>query len=95
MEEPTTVERNVHLLLVYSTAQHGLIDRREFVSDADEVSMEAVHAYGQAERKYADAPDIEVVLITASSSDVIEHTHGSYFKRVKPATKLDLKTLLA
>lgn len=95
MEERMAAERNVHLLLVYSTTEHRLIDRREFVSEADEVSMEAVEAYGEAERKYAEDPEIEVVLITASSSEVIEHTHGSYFKGVKPAAELDLESLLA
>lgn len=95
MEEPRTVGSSVHALLVYSTAKHGLIERREFVSDADEVSMEAIEAYGQAERKYGGDPGIEVVLITASSSDVIEDTHASYFKRVKPVTELDLEALLA
>jgi hypothetical protein len=40
---------------------------------------EALRARFEAERKYQDAPDIEVVVLAADSEDAVKRTHARYF----------------
>jgi hypothetical protein len=63
-----------HFLLVYERPKTKLLSMVEF-SDADE----ALDARFAAERVHRGNPDIEVVVLSAQSEEVLRHTHARYF----------------
>lgn len=63
-----------HFLLVYDLTGQALLESATY-DDADE----AAAAYSEAEAKYRDRSDLEVVLVGADSLDTIKQTHAHYF----------------
>jgi hypothetical protein len=66
----------LHYLLIFDHNDERLIDTREFSKDE---CVEATDAYQEAEARYRDDRNIEIVLIGADSLDTIKRTHGHYF----------------
>lgn len=67
-----------HFLLIYDHNEQRLRDDpRRFGGDETD---EATGAYQDAEQRYHDQPQIEIVLIGADSIETIERTHGHYFR---------------
>lgn len=64
----------VHFLLVYDRGLQKLVRQVPF-SD----SGAAVSAYEDAEAKYRDRRDMEIVLVGADSIETVMLTHGNYF----------------
>ncbi len=72
-------------LLVYDRRAGKLLLDREFgVSERDE----ALRQRFELEHRYRTDPNIEVVVLTAASRQVIEHTHGRYFKTIEELADL-------
>lgn len=72
-------------LLVYDRLAGKLLDDREFsASERDE----ALRQRFELEHRYRTDPNIEVVVITAASREVLEHTHGRYFKTIEQLAEL-------
>lgn len=73
----------VHLLLAYRRVDGNLLFQQEF-SDVQRDSAWAMrHALVL---KYLADPDVEVVLLSASSVDEIMLTHSRYFRTVAEVT---------
>lgn len=70
----------LQFLLVFDHARGKLIHQKCFDQDVDS----AVLAYGQMEKKYEDAPDIDVLLVGSDSLETVKMTHPNYFEDVQP-----------
>jgi hypothetical protein len=66
----------IHFLLVYDRSAGQLLERQAF---PQERAGEALRARFDCERRYADRPSIEVVVIGAESEEGLRRTHASYF----------------
>lgn len=64
----------LYLVVFDHEAQRAAEEVREFGD-----SVEAAAAYEDAERRFADRDDIEVVLIGSDSLETIKFTHPNYF----------------
>jgi len=69
-----------YYLLVYSRSQGKLLLGP--VEYGPERRVEALYRRFDLEREYVDNPDIEVIVILASSEGQIRRTHGRYFKTI-------------
>jgi hypothetical protein len=67
----------MHLFLVYDRPRTQILEQREF---SDE--REALRERFKAERVHSGSKDIEVVVLSAESIDVIKRTHARYFESV-------------
>lgn len=70
-------DRMVNFLLVYNRRTGERPVLREFT-----LSSDAIRARFEMERAYRGEPDIEVVVLTASSEAEIRATHRRYFESV-------------
>jgi hypothetical protein len=66
-----------HFLLIYDRRRGVLIETREFQGAQ---RKEALRAQFDAEDAHRERPEIEVVVLGASSWDDIQRTHSRYFK---------------
>lgn len=64
----------VHYLLVYDHKARRLLSHDGY-TDSDA----AVDAYSELERQHRHDKDLEIVLVSAASLDIIRQTHGHYF----------------
>jgi hypothetical protein len=64
-----------HFLLVYERPKTRLVSMVEFADRG-----EALGARFAAERAYEGSSDIEVVVLSAKSEEVLRHTHARYFQ---------------
>ena len=62
--------KTIHFLLTYDRSERRLVNMERFHN-----GREAVDAYGEREREFADRPHIEVVLLGADSEEAIRVTH--------------------
>jgi hypothetical protein len=67
-------------LLVYDRHAGTLLECQEFTGAERE---RALQERFDRERRYRTDPNIEVVVVTAASREVLEHTHGRYFKTIE------------
>jgi hypothetical protein len=63
-----------HFLLVYERSAAKLMSMVEFADGGA-----ALDARFAAERTHRGNPDVEVVVLSAKSEDVLRHTHARYF----------------
>lgn len=68
-------DRMLNFLLVYNRRTGERPVFREFA-----LSSDAIRARFEMEREYRSEPDIEVVVLTASSESEIRVTHRRYFE---------------
>lgn len=72
-------------LLVYDRLAGELLETLVFSgSERDE----ALRQRFEREQRYCTDPNIEVVVVTAASREVLEHTHGRYFKTIEELADL-------
>jgi hypothetical protein len=72
-------------LLVYDRLAGKLLDDREFSErERDEANRQRF----ELEHRYRTDPNIEVIVLTAASREVVEHTHGRYFKTLEELAEL-------
>jgi hypothetical protein len=74
-----------HFVVVYDR-RFGLRDIQRFT---DEEHDQAVKTWFALEDEHRDESDLEVVLLSAASEDVIRHTHGRYFKTLAELATLE------
>ena len=67
-------------LLVYDRKAGKLLLDEEFAIDARD---EALRKRFELEEQHRTDPNIEVVVLNAESREVLEHTHGRYFKTLR------------
>ena len=72
-------------LLVYDRQAGKLVESLEF---GETERDEALRQRFEREQRYRTEPNIEVVVITAASRKVLEHTHGRYFKTIEQLAEL-------
>lgn len=72
-------------LLVYDRRAGKLLLDREF---SESERDEALRQRFELEHQYRTDPNIEVVVVTAASREVVEHTHGRYFKTIEELAEL-------
>src|SRR5687767_4569638 len=72
-------------LLVYDRHAGELLECQEFSGTEREQALQEPFA---RERRYRTDPNIEVVVVTAASREVLEHTHGRYFKTIEELADL-------
>lgn len=72
-------------LLVYDRQAGALLEYQEFSGAERERALQERY---DRERQYRTDPNIEVVVVTASSREVLEHTHGRYFKTIEQLAEL-------
>jgi hypothetical protein len=65
-----------HFLLIYSLAEHRLLDASDLGHDVSA----AIARYADCEAKYRGQDGIEIVLIGADSLDTVRQTHPHYFE---------------
>jgi hypothetical protein len=66
-----------HYLIVYSRSQGKLLHFTEYASErSGDLSLADRFAY---EAEHGIDPDVEVVVLGASSVDALKRTHGRYF----------------
>ena len=68
-----------HYLVVYRRSTGRLQEIQDLGSDR----KAALKRRFERERQESSDPDIEVVLLSASSRDALKRTHGRYFKDVR------------
>src|SRR5947209_2465638 len=66
-----------HFLVVYHVAE-GTVEVAEYSHDEYEAALDA---YKATETKYRDAPEAEVVLLSADSRESLMATHGRFFEQ--------------
>lgn len=66
-----------YFLVIYDLGKQE-VDVKDFGSDFDE----AASNYAMLERRFADQPMIEVVLLGADSIETIQKTHSHYFAKI-------------
>ena len=83
--------KTIHFLLTYDRSERRLVNMKRFHN-----GREAVDAYGEREREFADRPHIEVVLLGADSERAIRVTHRDLLRggsvagrRCRPASLRD------
>jgi len=64
-----------HFLLVYDRANGRQLGVEEFGSDVDA----ALARYLEVEKRYADNPRMDIVLVGSDSLDTVRVTHSNYF----------------
>jgi hypothetical protein len=74
---PNTLQSVAHFLLVYDRASGTLVRQDAFADDAA-----ALRARFDAEREFAEQPNIEIVALSAASEDELRRTHARYFLRL-------------
>ncbi|GIF25363.1 hypothetical protein BJ973_003642 [Actinoplanes tereljensis] len=67
-----------HYLVVFDRRSGSIVRFDEFA-----VSDDALTARFDAEDEFADNSDIEIVVLGASSEEILWRTHGRYFRRTK------------
>jgi gamma-glutamyl phosphate reductase len=72
----TMTAPNINSFLVIYEIANGLAHIDEFGQNHDE----ALAAYAEAEARFRDNQDVEVVLIGSDSRATLERTHSSYFE---------------
>lgn len=73
-----------HFLIEWERPSGQLVSIREF-----DKSRDAIHQRFIAERHHRDHErDVEVVVLTASSRELLLRTHGRYFHTVAESTKI-------
>jgi hypothetical protein len=68
-----------HFLLVYRRSTGELVEDRDLGQDR----AEALKVRFAREQREKDDPDVEVVLLSASSREALMQTHARYFKSVQ------------
>jgi hypothetical protein len=84
-----------HFLIKYDRAKGKLLDLREFADQDRERALQQQLALELAER---ENPDIEGVVLAASSRDQAETTHSRYFKSrraLTSPTRVDVENLIS
>jgi hypothetical protein len=75
-----------HYLVIYNRREGKIIRRNQFPR-----SGKALAARFEAEREFADDPDIEIVVLGADSWDALQRTHSRYFKPVQQLAEAALE----
>lgn len=65
-----------HFLVIYDIPG-GMAHVDDQYADDYEAALEA---YAEAEKRYRDRDDVEVVLLGSDSEETLERTHSSYFE---------------
>lgn len=65
-----------HFLIVYRRSAGRLLCERSFGTDHHSAAVER----SKLERQYRHDADVEVIVLTASSSQALRRTHSRYFK---------------
>lgn len=76
-----------HFLIVYRRSDGLLLECRDLGSDRTSATAERL----SAEKRYVADSDVEVVILSARSRDVLERTHSRYFRSARELVE-DLKT---
>ena len=76
-----------HFLIVYRRGEGRLVECRDLGSDRVAATKERL----AAEKAYVKDPDVEVVILSARSRDVLERTHSRYFRSARELAE-DLKS---
>ena len=76
-----------HFLIVYRRGEGHLVECRDLGPDRAAATTERL----AAEKKYVRDPDVEVVILSAASRDVLERTHSRYFRSARELAE-DLRT---
>jgi len=76
-----------HFLIVYRRGEGRLLECRDLGSDRAAATKERL----AAEKTYLTDPDVEVVILSARSREVLERTHSRYFRSARELAE-DLKT---
>lgn len=69
-------DKNIKHFLVIYDIPNGLAHVDPFERDYDA----ALKAYADAEERYRDDSNVEVVLLGSDSAETLERTHSSYFE---------------
>jgi hypothetical protein len=65
-----------HFLVVYRRSTAELVECRDLGPDREGALLERF----EREKKEKDDPDVEVVLLSATSREALEKTHARYFR---------------
>ena len=76
-----------HFLIIYRRGEGRLIECRDLGSDR----AAATHERLSAEKAYVKDPDVEVVILSAHSREMLERTHSRYFRSARELAE-DLRT---
>ena len=68
-----------HFLIVYRRGEGKLLECRDLGSDRAAATSERL----EAEKRYVKEPDVEVVILSARSREVLERTHSRYFRTAR------------
>jgi hypothetical protein len=72
-----------HYLVIYDRSKGAVVRRQSYTG-----SDEALRARFAAEDEFRSNPDIEVVVLGASSWQALERTHSRYFKSLAQLTAM-------
>lgn len=75
-----------HYLLVFDRSAGRLLEQKEYADNAV-----ALAARFELERRYADDPNVEIVVMTADSLDALRATHARYFTNAGDLYRQSLK----
>jgi hypothetical protein len=78
----------MHFLVIYDRHEGRLLH----VADHDTADS-ALSARFEAERKFRNRPDVEVVVLGADSREALHRTHSRYFKGVRQLAQEALDTV--
>jgi hypothetical protein len=71
-----------HFLVVYDRPTQDLVRFIEFAS-----SHQALAARFEAEREFETEPQVEIVVLSASSEGIVRRTHARYFETLTELLK--------
>jgi hypothetical protein len=75
-----------HFLIVYRRGEGRLLECRDLGTDRVAATTERL----AAEKAHVTDPDVEVVILSAKSREVLERTHSRYFRSARELAE-DLK----
>jgi hypothetical protein len=78
-----------HFLIVYRRGEGRLLECRDLGTDRALATAERF----SAEKRYVTDPDVEVLILSARSREVLERTHSRYFRTARQLTE-DLRTAI-
>lgn len=76
-----------HFLIVYRRSNGRLLECRDLGTDRAAATRERL----AAEKAHLTEPDVEVVILSARSREVLERTHSRYFRSARELAE-DLRT---
>lgn len=76
-----------HFLIVYRRGEGRLLECRDLGTDRAAATSKRL----ATERTHVADPDVEVVILSAKSREVLERTHSRYFRTARELAE-DLKT---